>query len=112
MTSGRMRFYVDDQECPSDNVGVNAVGGVFNCGLSGRVFKIMCTETCSPYLAVNEIRLWKSSILSTKGTPYNFEGNVSDLAFKSDINKIFFDGSIRASRGNWYQIYLVNKGAA
>ena len=77
MTSGRLKFYVDDTECPdTGNVGLNAIGGVFNCGLSGRTFKVICAETCSPSLAVNEIKVWKTSILSTKGTLYNFEGNV------------------------------------
>ena len=112
MTSGRMRFYVDDVECPAGNVGVNGIGGVFNCGLSGRKFVIACSEPCSPYLAVNEIKLWKSSILSTEGTPYNFEGNKYDSNKKSDINKIFFDGSYTAGKSMWADVYLVANGDA
>lgn len=96
MTSGRLKFYVDDTECPSPGtVGLNAIGGVFNCGLSGTKFKVMCTETCSPFFAINEIKLYKSSILSTKGTPYNFVNNVHlPDKYESDINKLFFDGSV------------------
>ena len=75
MTSGRMRFYVDNQECPSGNVGPNAVGGAFNCGLTGTTFKVICTETCSPSLAVSEIKLWDTQIISVGGQAYNYEGN-------------------------------------
>ena len=40
MTSGTVKFYVDDVECPNTNdVGVNAVGGVFNCNLNGNTFR-------------------------------------------------------------------------
>ena len=41
MTSGTVTFTVDGIECPETNgVGVNAIGGVFNCGLTGTTFKV------------------------------------------------------------------------
>jgi len=49
MTSGTIEFYVDGVRCPdTSGVGVNGVGGVFNCGLSGYNFKAICTTPCSP----------------------------------------------------------------
>lgn len=67
MTSGHMKFYVDNQECTSGSVGPNAVGGAFNCYLRGSTFKVVCTETCSPSLAVSEIKLWDTKIISLGG---------------------------------------------
>lgn len=53
MTDGEIKFYIDDVECPdTSNVGLNAIGGVFNCGLTGRVFRAECTTTCTPNFAV------------------------------------------------------------
>ena len=49
MKKGTIKFYVDDEECPDTNgVGVDAIGGVFNCGLSGKMFSVVCTDKCEP----------------------------------------------------------------
>ena len=43
MSSGTMNFYVGGQKCLDTNgVGVAAIGGVFNCGLSGRTLEARC----------------------------------------------------------------------
>ena len=47
MTSGTMKFFIDGVECPdTGGVGVNGVGGLFNCGLEGSVFVAECTTVC------------------------------------------------------------------
>ena len=75
MYSGTVKFYMDDVECPN-TIGVGAIfGGVFNCGLRGSTFEARCTETCSPYFAVQEVKLWKAEALNVVGTPYVFAGN-------------------------------------
>lgn len=86
MTSGTIKFYVDGVECPSTGgVGVNAVGGVFNCNLSGVEFKLICTAKCSPNLAITEIKLLRSQALSAEGTYYNWPGNVNNIYESSDL---------------------------
>ena len=59
--TGTLRFYVGndkgEQECPGDKygVGVNAKGGVFNCGLAGTWFEVRCdpaAEACPSILAI------------------------------------------------------------
>ena len=41
LISGTVEFFVDEVKCPNTNsVGVNAVGGIFNCGLSGTRFQV------------------------------------------------------------------------
>ena len=78
MTSGTMNFYVNGVLCPDTNgVGVNAIGGVFNCGLSGRTFEAICEPECDTKMAVIEIKLYKQKIMSAYGTPYMFDGNVA-----------------------------------
>jgi len=53
MSAGTVSFSVDGVPCPDTNgIGVDAIGGAFNCNLKGRSLEISCTETCSPYLAV------------------------------------------------------------
>ena len=47
MTSGTITFSVDGKLCPdTGGVGVNAIGGVFNCGLRGQTFRVECTTVC------------------------------------------------------------------
>jgi len=76
MTAGTMNFYVDGVLCPDTNgVGVNAIGGVFNCGLSGKTFEARCEPECDTKMAVIELKLWKQKILTVYGTPYMFDGN-------------------------------------
>ena len=59
MKTGTIKFKLDGKECPDTNgVGVNAKGGVFNCGLWGSYFLIECTTACEPYMAIREIKLW------------------------------------------------------
>ena len=60
MTSGTVQFFIDGVECPDAGaVGVNGVGGVFNCGLEGTLFEAICTSTCSPYMSIVELFVWK-----------------------------------------------------
>ena len=71
MASGEVKFYIDGIECPDTNgVGVGAVGGLFNCGLSGSTFEARCTTACSPFMSVVEIKLWKDKAMTLDGTQY------------------------------------------
>ena len=71
MTSGLVKFYIDDVECTDTNsVGVDAVGGLFNCGLTGSSFTAKCTIACSPYMSIREIVLWKDKAMTLDGTIY------------------------------------------
>ena len=70
-----MKFYIDSVECPETNgVGIDAVGGLFNCGLTGSNFKAICETPCSPYLSVVELKVWKLHALSLSGTAYQLDG--------------------------------------
>ena len=83
MDSGTIKFYVNDQLCPdASGVGVNAIGGVFNCGLKGTKFKAICETQCDR-LAVRELRLYKGKILNVLGSSniYALPGN--DLITKA-----------------------------
>ena len=74
MTSGTVKFYIDGVECPNTNgVGVGAVGGLFNCGLTGSTFEARCTTPCSPYFSVVELFLWKDKAMTLDGEPYYLE---------------------------------------
>ena len=56
MQTGTVKFYVDDVECPDTlGVGVDALGGVFNCNLTGSRFVAKCTDVCSPAMNVIEM---------------------------------------------------------
>ena len=56
MTAGTIKFYVDNVPCPDTNgVGVNAIGGVFNCDLVGSSFVAFCEDTCTPNLSIVEV---------------------------------------------------------
>ena len=114
MTSGTIKFYVDDVECPNTNgVGVNALGGVFNCNLNGLELKIVCTTTCSPNFAINELKIWKIDAVSVGGTPYNFGGNVPlypSTPFRFEIDRLFGLGSYTNSE--YQPNYSVAAGTA
>ena len=76
MQSGTVKFYVDDVECPDTlGVGVNALGGVFNCNLIGTKFVARCTEVCSPAMNVIEMQLYNYTALTAEGTAYVLDGN-------------------------------------
>ena len=72
MTSGTVKFYVDNVECSDsiNGVGTGGKGGVFNCGLTGSNFVARCTDVCSPNLSVVELKLWKLKALTLSGTVY------------------------------------------
>ena len=76
----QLKFFVGndsgEQECPDTNgVGVDAVGGVFNCGLSGTWLEVRCVSaTCPATLAVAQLRFWKLKVVSLGGTPYLYHG--------------------------------------
>ena len=73
MKSGEIKFYVDGKECPdTGGVGVDAIGGVFNCGLWGQTFEAVCTTVCSPYFAVNEVKLWRKTALSASALSIHY----------------------------------------
>lgn len=95
MTSGEVKFTVDGVECPdTSGVGVGAIGGAFNCGLSGNIFRIYCSTLCEPNFAVHEIKLWKASIVSLNGTPYQFAGGTTCThGYATDMKKVFETGS-------------------
>ena len=96
MTSGTVKFYVDGVECPdTGGVGVNAIGGVFNCNLEGNLFKAICTDVCSPNMAVQEVKLWLLTALTVAddGTAYTFEGNTEVIGKPYDLEKVFGVGS-------------------
>ena len=79
MTGGTVQFFVNGVECPDTNgVGVNAIGGVFNCDLEGNHFEARCTEACTPFMAVYEIELFTRSALTADpdGVAYFFRNNV------------------------------------
>ena len=63
MSSGTVEFTVDGVTCPDTNgVGVDAIGGIFNCGLTGTTFKVECTTECSDFLHIVELVLWKDKV--------------------------------------------------
>ena len=48
MSGGTVEFFVDGVKCPdTGGVGVNGIGGLFNCGLTGQTFVVECTTTCT-----------------------------------------------------------------
>jgi len=114
MTSGTVKFYVDEVECPDTNgVGVNALGGVFNCNLKGEELKIVCTSTCSPNFAIKELKIWNINAVSVGGTPYNYDGNEPwnpSNPFTFEINRLFGLGSY--TNNAWEQNYSVSPGSA
>ena len=82
--AGLIEFFILDSsgaytQCPdTSGVGVDAVGGVFNCGLAGVGFKAECTTTCSSNVAIIELFLWKHQVLSipdTYGESYILSSN-------------------------------------
>ena len=84
----------------TSDVGIN--GGVFNCGLTATKFLIYCADTCAPYFAVNEIKLFQDEAVSIYGTPYWFNGNTSTM----DADKVFKSGSyLTTSSDTWTDIY-------
>ena len=69
-----MKFYIDGVECPETNgIGIDAVGGLFNCGLTGTTFKVECTTFCSPGFAIVEIFLWKYTALTVDYEDRNYD---------------------------------------
>ena len=72
--AGLIEFFILDSsgvytKCSdTGGVGVDAVGGVFNCGLAGIGFKAECTTTCSSNVAIIELFLWKHQVLSIPDT--------------------------------------------
>ena len=89
MTSGTIEFFVDGEPCPdTGGVGVNAIGGVFNCGLYGRHFEVRCTDVCSPNFAVSELKVFIYDALTVDGTSYIWDD--STIAWPpTDIDKVF-----------------------
>ena len=108
MSSGTVKFYVDGYECPDTlGVGVNAVGGVFNCDRWGSVFEARCTDVCQPAMDVIEMQIYVYSILTAEGTPYILDGNEEHLndygnsIYQSDLTKLWQLGSYYNSNISW-----------
>ena len=98
MLSGTLGFTVDGVTCPDTNgVGVNAIGGIFNCGLTGTTFKVECTTECSPYMWIMELMLWQDKVQTIDGTPYYL--NDGSACNSKDVNYAFSTGSY------WYDAY-------
>ena len=95
MTSGTVKFYIDDVECSDSvfGVGTNAQGGVFNCGLTGSKFVARCTDVCSPFMSVIELRVWKYKALTLDGSIYEFAGASSCGNDYTDSSVLFNKGS-------------------
>ena len=92
MTAGTIKFYVDDVECPdTSGVGVNAVGGLFNCGLTGFRFKAICTTTCTPNFAIRELKLWQAKVMNVYANNdfYVLPGNTGSY----NLSKLFLTGT-------------------
>ena len=104
MSAGTVKFYVDDVECPDTHgVGVNAIGGVFNCNLWGTKFVARCTEVCTPAMNVIEMQIYVYSALTAEGTAYVLDGNVNhpkwfgDYLYQYDHDKAWNLGSYYTS---------------
>ena len=107
MQSGTVKFYVDDVECPDTlGVGVNALGGVFNCNLIGTKFVARCTEVCSPAMNVIEMQLYNYTALTAEGTAYVLDGNTQhpnqngNYVYQYDHDKAWKLGSYYVSSGS------------
>lgn len=84
MTSGTLKFYVDGVECPNTSgVGLDAIGGVFNCGLKGSRFRVVCSETCKPNFAIRELKLWKAKVLNLNAEDNFYNLPENDLVSKA-----------------------------
>ena len=112
MTSGEIKFFVDDVECPDTNgVGVGAKGGIFNCGLTGSTFEARCTTICEPKLSVVELKLWKDTALTLNGEHYIIDGGrmCDNYGGKNwshnSVDKVFETGSYWYMGDNWPKMF-------
>ena len=124
MTSGEMKFFIDEVECPNTNgVGTNAIGGLFNCGLTGTTFRVECTTFCDAFVIV-EIFLWKDKALSLdyENRNYNINQgfktpgieNVTPIWTPQDVStpiqvdseKVFRRGSYWYHGNDWPNLYI------
>ena len=114
MTSGTIRFMVDDYVCPdTSGVGVNGKGGVFNCGLVGNYLYIDCyPDLCQPNFSVTEIKIWNSPAVSVYGTPYVFAGNTASGRYSYDMDYVFKVGSYGGFAGaTWPDCFVSAPGS-
>lgn len=103
MTSGEIKFYIEGVECPNTSgVGVNAVGGVFNCGLVGTTFEAVCTTTCSPFMSIVEVFIWQELAMTLFGSQYYVPDSGPLAGFPNDPNKLLNTGSY------WYNAFSNN----
>lgn len=92
MTSGAIELLVDGVACSTEINGVT--GGVFDCGgLIGTNFTMRCTTTCSPYLSVVELRLFKLQAATLFGESYDFPGMANCSEGVSENDQLFNRGS-------------------
>ena len=97
-----MKFYVDGEECPDTNgVGVETVGGVFNCGLFGTSFEVRCTEACEPQLSLAQVFLWKERAVTIEGAAYS-----SDAGYGCSSSWPIDDNNLLFTTGScWHEFY-------
>ena len=106
MTSGTLSFTVDGTTCPDTNgVGVSAVGGAFNCKLTGTTFKVECIDECDAFVIV-QLSLWKDKIMTLDGTPYYLADGHDCKEYLGSplynfVNKVFNVGSYWYGAATW-----------
>ena len=110
MTSGTVKFYIDGVECPdTGGVGVNGVGGVFNCGLEGSTFEAVCTTACSPFMSIVELYVWKEKAMTLFGSPYYLADSHGCTSYYGehphDTDKLFNVGSYYYGNNHWTNIF-------
>ena len=117
--AGLIEFFILDNsgaytQCPdTSGVGVDAVGGVFNCGLAGVGFKAECTTPCSNNVTIIELFLWKHQVLSlpsTYGVGYTLEKEQMELN-EEDGNreKLFALGTYFQADADWSDLFYVSR---
>ena len=113
MTSGTVTFTVDGVECPDTNgVGVDAIGGIFNCGITGTTFRVECTTKCAPMFRIVELMLWSDKVqtIDGMGTPYYLPGG-SACSILRDVDKAFSTGSYWYAARSVYNIFCADRGS-
>lgn len=96
-TSGRIAFAVGGAACgPSNIIGAQGAGEVFNCNKSGTNFALNVNVGCYPELAIVELRIFKASTHNPQGTPYLLASASmysSSIYSNSDISLVFGTGN-------------------
>ena len=106
MTSGTIEFYIDGVKCPDTNgVGVGAIGGVFNCGLTGTTFEAICTTTCEPMMSIVEVFLFKDTAMNLFGSHYYVGDGSASTTNGNDTGYLFTTGSYWWNSSSWQNMF-------